>query len=334
MLDESTLPLLTRGRNLLAFSAGVDSTALFYLLLHAGIPFDIAHVNYRTRPQSDAEAAHARSLAQQHGKRCYGFEAPPIKKNFEAQARKIRYDFFASVIHAHAYDVLLTAHQLDDRLEWLLMQLCKGAGLPEMLGMSPITQRENYALVRPLLRISKGALQSWLDREGYTYFVDDSNTDPRHLRNRFRRAAVPMIAACPEGIAKSFEFLSRDAQLLADGEQPAIEKEILMLPMPKERLELMRRVDRWLKKKGYLLRRGEKERMQTEDELILGRRFALSVSSQCVLLTPHASSVMPKAFKENCRRLGIGKKVRPFLFEQPAIFKAVRGQLLAWRDEA
>ena len=36
-------------KNLLAFSAGVDSTALFFLLLEQNIPFDIAIVNYNIR---------------------------------------------------------------------------------------------------------------------------------------------------------------------------------------------------------------------------------------------------------------------------------------------
>ncbi|NLN13488.1 MAG: tRNA lysidine(34) synthetase TilS, partial [Arcobacter skirrowii] len=36
-------------KNLLAFSAGVDSTALFFLLLNSNIPFDIAIVDYNIR---------------------------------------------------------------------------------------------------------------------------------------------------------------------------------------------------------------------------------------------------------------------------------------------
>jgi len=67
MLDASTLPLLREGKNLLAFSGGVDSTALFFLLKSEEIPFDIAHVNYHTRAQSAEEAAYAQSLEQKAG---------------------------------------------------------------------------------------------------------------------------------------------------------------------------------------------------------------------------------------------------------------------------
>ena len=66
MLDSNTLPLLREGRNLLAFSSGGDSTALFHLLLDAKIDFDIVHVNYHTRIQSDGEARYAQKLAHKY----------------------------------------------------------------------------------------------------------------------------------------------------------------------------------------------------------------------------------------------------------------------------
>ncbi|HHH19151.1 MAG TPA: tRNA lysidine(34) synthetase TilS, partial [Campylobacterales bacterium] len=56
-LDTVTLPYLQRDKNLLAFSGGVDSTALFFLLFENRIAFDIALVNYTMRPESDQEEA-------------------------------------------------------------------------------------------------------------------------------------------------------------------------------------------------------------------------------------------------------------------------------------
>ena len=40
---------------LLACSYGPDSMALFYLLLEIGFKFDVAHVNYHLRKESDVE---------------------------------------------------------------------------------------------------------------------------------------------------------------------------------------------------------------------------------------------------------------------------------------
>jgi len=71
MIDPKTVPFLQKGKNLLAFSGGVDSSALFFLLLEKKIDFDIAIVNYRTRKQSDTEESYAKELADRHGKKCY-----------------------------------------------------------------------------------------------------------------------------------------------------------------------------------------------------------------------------------------------------------------------
>ncbi|MDQ7068537.1 MAG: ATP-binding protein [Sulfurimonas sp.] len=49
--------LLQNRKNLLAFSAGVDSTALLFLLLENSISFDIAIVDYGLRLKSKDEVA-------------------------------------------------------------------------------------------------------------------------------------------------------------------------------------------------------------------------------------------------------------------------------------
>ena len=51
--------LLLHDTNLLAFSAGVDSTALLFLLLENNIKFDIAIHNYGLREQSKDDYTYA-----------------------------------------------------------------------------------------------------------------------------------------------------------------------------------------------------------------------------------------------------------------------------------
>jgi len=47
--------LIKTNKNLLAFSAGVDSSALFFILKQNNIDFDIAIVDYNLRAQSKDE---------------------------------------------------------------------------------------------------------------------------------------------------------------------------------------------------------------------------------------------------------------------------------------
>ena len=97
MLSAPVLHKLKSGRNLLAFSHGVDSTALFYLLDEAGVKFDIAIVNYNVRAQSKDEVASARDLAAKFNKQIYVKSVHLGESNFEHEARAARYDFFAEI---------------------------------------------------------------------------------------------------------------------------------------------------------------------------------------------------------------------------------------------
>ncbi|EAL7925517.1 tRNA lysidine(34) synthetase TilS, partial [Campylobacter coli] len=150
-IKDEILALLKRGKNLLAFSYGSDSSVLFYLLMQEKIDFDLVMINYKTRKNSDLEELKAKELALKFHKKIFIKIAPVIKGNFEKEARDFRYDFFEKICLEQNYSNLILAHHLNDQLEWFLMQLSRGAGLAEILGMQECEKRSNYTLLRPLL---------------------------------------------------------------------------------------------------------------------------------------------------------------------------------------
>ena len=174
-------------KNLLAFSAGIDSSALFFLLIEKDIPFDIAIVNYNLRVQSNDEVSYAKELAKKYNKEIFIFDTIiENSSNFEKKARDIRYTFFEEIINKHSYETLITAHQLNDKLEWFMMQLSKGAGLVELIGFNEFEHKENYQIYKPLLNITKDELIIYLQKNSYKYFIDESNFDEKYKRNFFR----------------------------------------------------------------------------------------------------------------------------------------------------
>ena len=118
MLSAPVLHKLKSGRNLLAFSHGVDSTALFYLLDEAGVKFDLAIVDYNVRAQSKDEIASAQDLAAKFNKQIYVKSVQLSESNFEHEARAARYEFFAEICRERGYENLILAHQFDDKFEW------------------------------------------------------------------------------------------------------------------------------------------------------------------------------------------------------------------------
>ncbi len=328
MLATETLPLLEKGNNLLAFSGGGDSTALFFLLIDAGIAFDIALVNYHTRPQSNEEARFAQELAERYGRRCFIHDVSLAEENFEHEARAARYAFFETLIRSEGYAILLTGHQLDDRLEWLLMQLCKGAGSIELSGMRSVETRPDYTLVRPLLASTRTALRDYLSRRNEPWFEDAGNEDPAHRRNRFRhRFAAPMMEAHEEGIRRSFACLDRDREALEpDGDVGACGA-LHWFKTPQTQPMYERAVDRVLKSLGYLMRGGERRRLSEEKSTVVGRRYAVARCGPFTLIAPYERTVMEKPFRETCRRLGIDPKLRPYLWRDREAFETLASLL-------
>jgi len=325
MLHSSTLPLLQEGKNLLAFSGGVDSSALFFLLQQNDIPFDIAIVNYQTREQSLKEVAYAHSLAEVFTKKCYVLETTLTEQNFEATARKVRYDFFESLSKEHNYTNLITAHQLDDRLEWLLMQLSKGSGLYELLGMQNIEKREDYTLVRPLLETSKAEIKTYLDENSIRYFEDESNSDEKYKRNFFRHnIAAPLLEKYSSGIKNSFTYLNEDlTELLTQDIKIHSIQKLYYFETPSSRRSAIIIIDRLLKEQGFLMRQGDKETLKTAEEHVVGRQYVVSFHLHYCFITPYLTNEMTKDFKEKCRILKVSPKLRPYLSSVGEAFDVV-----------
>jgi tRNA(Ile)-lysidine synthase len=308
---------LKEKKNLLAFSSGVDSSALFFLLLENDIKFDIALVNYGTRTNSDTEEAHAKTLARNHNLICHTIKAPVFTTHFEKNARDFRYDFFETLINEHGYDTLLTAHQLNDQLEWLLMRFSKGAGISELIGLEPVSQRKNYTLLRPLLEHSKDELLEYLEENRYPYFIDESNSDEKYERNQFRKVfSDPLITKYKEGIKRSFEYLRKDKENLEKAfETIYSEKELRVIKLHTMTAKV-RAVDIALKKLGYLLSAPQRLEIEKENSLVIGGRWAIEIQKDQIYITPYITANMPKEFKELCRVMKIPSKLRPYLFQE------------------
>ena len=318
-LKENSLAFLRGKKNLLAFSGGADSTALFFLLLKHKIPFDIAIVDYGIRQQSKEEVAYAKELSSTHNLKCFVHNAPTIGKNFEAKAREIRYGFFEELVQKYGYENLITAHHLGDRFEWLLMQFCKGAGCVEIAGMQVAQKRDFYTLVRPLLHLDKQELLLYLRANEKLYFEDETNMDEDIKRNSFRHNySLPLLEKYLQGIKKSFEYIDedRDALLEQEIEIKKIDDFAYFKTINNKRAEIFA-IDKYLKSQGYMLSFSEREALRGEKNLQVGRKFIVNQDDRgFVFIAPYIKNTkeMPSTFKEECRLLKIEPKLRYYFY--------------------
>ncbi len=301
-------------KNLLAFSAGIDSTALFYILKDHNIEFDIAIVDYGVRDQSKIEVTYAKKLAEKYNKNIYLKLYDDIKFN-EKLARDFRYKFFEEIIEEYGYDNLITAHQLNDRLEWFLMQFTKGAGVSELLSFDACEQRDGYKLVRPILDKSKEELEEYLDEREITYFIDDTNTDTKFKRNYFRlEYANKLISEFKDGIINSFDYIQNDIDSLNKLSKLIYKKKSLSVySFNGDKNIAIKVIDKELKQRGILVSKATRDEILAQNEIVISGKVAISIAQYRIWISPVSSHGMMKEFKEVCRKNKIPKNIRAYL---------------------
>ncbi|MDY3203954.1 MAG: tRNA lysidine(34) synthetase TilS [Arcobacter sp.] len=308
---------IKESKNLLAFSAGVDSSALFFLLLEQNIPFDIAIVNYNVRVQSKDEVLYAKELTSKYNKQIYIKDVKlESTSNFEKTARDIRYKFFEEIIDENSYETLITAHQLNDKLEWFLMQLTKGAGLIELIGFNEFEQKENYKIYKPLLDITKKELEKFLQKKNIKYFVDNSNFDEKYKRNYFRHNfSDKLLSEYSNGIKKSFKYLQNDINSLNLSIKPIKSfNELEIYKNQNDNNLNIRIIDNSLKKRGFLLSSAQREEIIKQKEITISHKINITLNEDFIWICPKIEINMDKKFKEFYRINKIPKNMRAYIY--------------------
>ena len=307
--------------NLLAFSAGVDSSALFFMLLEANIPFDIAIVNYHKRKQANKEVKYAKNLAKKYNKKIFIKECFLENSNFEMNARNCRYKFFEEIIKQYNYQTLFIAHQLNDKLEWFLMQLSKGAGLKEIISMPYEEKRKFYTIKRPLIEMSRDEILDYLHKNNIKYFIDKSNVDTKYKRNYFRKKfASKFVKEFKNGIKRSFEYLETDKNLLF--QKDWIQKnKLYKFKISNPQIDI-KKIDLIIKELEYVLSKPQRDEIiKTNFSLVIGGKIAIDSNEEYIFISPFIKVKMDKKFKEKMRLAKIPPKVRGYIFTQNNTFE-------------
>jgi len=314
--------ILKNGKNLLAFSAGVDSSALFFILLESKIEFDIAIVNYGLRQEANEEVAYAKELANTYNKKIYISNAPKFKSNFESNAREFRYSFFSEIITKYRYNSLITAHQLNDKLEWLLMRLSQGAGAVELSGLEEISTKEGYNLIRPILNYTKNELLEYLNKNRIKYFIDKSNFDLKYRRNQYRPIVDELLQkSSKNGFLKSFEILNYESSIIKQNYKTIFKTKKLRVLKVENKSAVAYATSYTLKELGYLLSGKDREALKNQESIVTGRKWAVEYSNNFLYISPYITCTIPKKYKEIYRIRKIPPKIRGYIYKEEIDFK-------------
>lgn len=200
-----------------AFSGGLDSTALLHVATRSGVRVLALHVHHGLQPQADEWAAHCESVAVAFGASfdCTRLSGVPGRgDSIEAWAREGRHRALNDMAVAAGADLLLLAHHRRDQAETFLLQAMRGAGTAGLAGMPRAQWRDGICWARPWLEQPRELIQAYAERHGLRWIEDPSNGDARFARNRLRQTVWPAFPAAEAGLAHAARW-AQQAQALA-----------------------------------------------------------------------------------------------------------------------
>ena len=126
------------------------------------------------------------------------------ENNFENEARKKRYSFYEEILNKYNSKHLFLAHHGDDLIETILMKISRGSSLEGYAGIKEISKKNNYYIIRPLLKYTKQDLIEYNIKNDIKYYIDKSNEDTNYTRNRYRKLILPYLKEENLNIHKQF----------------------------------------------------------------------------------------------------------------------------------
>jgi tRNA(Ile)-lysidine synthase len=177
-----------------ALSGGSDSVAALLAGVELGLNLEAVHVQHGNELYQKKMAEFCQEL-------CERYSVPfklsqiqvPQKGNWEASARKLRYQALAENSRDR---VLITGHHLDDQIETFWLKVLRGAGLRGLCCMQMFAnnpENRDQLLVRPFLHLSKLQLETFVTVQGETWIEDPTNCDTSLQRNFLRHEFLPEL---------------------------------------------------------------------------------------------------------------------------------------------
>ena len=155
----------------------------------------VLHCHHGLRAAADEEEAFVRAWSKKLG--CPFFSRKLSVRNFQREsgkslqeaARELRYRAFLEVAKLKKADRVALAHTANDQAEEVLIGLIRGAGLGGLAGI-PVRRGP---IIRPLIRVYRQELLTYLSAKKIPYKEDASNRDFRYLRARVRHHLLPEL---------------------------------------------------------------------------------------------------------------------------------------------
>ena len=196
---------------LLAYSGGLDSGCLLYLLYKfrgaLNIETEAFYLNHRIRAAEELSAE-----IELIKKNCAAYNTPltvaaaDVKKIARDQklcvedaARRTRYGLLSDAARKTGCNKIATAHHLDDSAETVILKLIKGASPSASGGIAAAFKN----IIRPLLFADRDEIEKYSRENGLLHSTDSTNADNGYERNFLRAKIMPLIKELNHGFSSA-----------------------------------------------------------------------------------------------------------------------------------
>ena len=193
--------MLVQGDRVVAgLSGGADSCALLHMLSALSKEMELylyaVHINHGIRgEEAKRDEDFVKKFCSELGIELFVYhcdipsEAEKRGLGEEETGRIIRYEKFREVFEKVGADKIAVAHNLNDRAETLIMNLCRGAGLK---GLASI-QETNGDIIRPLIDCDRKSIEKYCEDNSIAYCTDSTNLENGYTRNKIRNILLPWL---------------------------------------------------------------------------------------------------------------------------------------------
>lgn len=218
-------------RLVLGVSGGPDSIAMLDILynikMKEKIKFNIivVHINHMIREEAIEDEKFVKNFCEKK-KIDFFSKSIDVKKlantnkiGIEEAGRKARYDFFEEILKKTNSNKIAIAHNKNDKIETIIMNLMRGSGISGLKGIEE--KREKY--IRPLIECDRSEIEQYCKNQNLNPRIDKTNFNNEYTRNKIRNIVIPYIKdEFNPNIINTLDRLS----ILVKEEEEYIEKQV------------------------------------------------------------------------------------------------------------
>lgn len=184
-------------------SGGPDSMclldSLYYLKDKLNIEIFVAHINHMIRKEADEETEYVKDYCKNKNIKCYVKKveveklAKEQKLGTEEMGRKIRYEFFKEIAKKENANKIATAHNLNDNVETVLLNLLRGTGVSGLKGIEIKRIENDIEYIRPIRECERKEIEEYCEKQKLNPKVDKTNLESIYNRNKVRNDLIPYL---------------------------------------------------------------------------------------------------------------------------------------------